>query len=147
MALSVVDTSPSDWKYISEGGSSIVFSYVGTAVEFIGTALRLRKVDNQSPYTELADEEQEPDDPTILFQHRIIQKLVEPLYLPRLDSVQTNKEWLEHLARLSEERRPAERRAKDRIDAGKKKAVLATDLVGGLGWAVEIKVSYSSCTY
>lgn len=140
MAIHVKDTAVSDWKYISEGGSSIVFSYIGTADEFVGTALRLRKIENKLPYSELPDGEKEPDDPTILFQHHIIEKLVPTFHLPRLDSVHTDREWLEHLAKLSEEKRPTERRAKDRIDAGKKKAVLATDLVGGLGWAVEIKV-------
>lgn len=142
MTASVTDTAPSDWKYISEGGASIVFSYVGSRDEFVGTALRLRKIDNKLPYTEYGDGEEELDDPSIVFQHRIIEKLVPPLYLPRLESVRAEREWLEQLARLSEDKRPAERRAKDRIDAGRKKAVLATDLVGGLGWAVEIKVSF-----
>ncbi|TCD63299.1 Inositol-pentakisphosphate 2-kinase [Steccherinum ochraceum] len=139
MPSNITATSSSDWKYISEGGSSIVFSYIGSADEFIGTALRLRKIENKLPYTEYADGKEELDDPTILFQHRIIEKLVPSAYLPRLDSVQTDREWLELLAKQSEEKRPAERRAKDRIDAGRRKAVLATDLVGGLGWAVEIK--------
>ncbi|KAH8092504.1 inositol-pentakisphosphate 2-kinase [Cristinia sonorae] len=139
MPLNVASTPPADWKYISEGGSSIVFSYIGTSADFIGTALRLRKIDNRLPYTEYADGVEESDDPSILFQHRIIEKLVEPQYLPRLESVETDRAWLEQLAKQTEEKRPADRRATDRIDAGRKKAVLATDLVGGLGWAVEIK--------
>lgn len=140
MPANITATSSSDWKYISEGGSSIVFSYIGTADEFTGTALRLRKIENKLPYTEYTDGEQELDDPTISFQHRIIEKLVPSVYLPRLETVETDREWLELLAKQSEEKRPLERRAKDRIDAGRRKAVLATDLVGGLGWAVEIKV-------
>ena len=40
----VGDTSPHDWKYVSEGGSTIVFSYAGPPhPHFDGTALRLRK--------------------------------------------------------------------------------------------------------
>ncbi|THH29797.1 hypothetical protein EUX98_g4396 [Antrodiella citrinella] len=136
MSIIITDTSPTDWKYVSEGGSSIVFSYTGTASNFVGTALRLRKVDNILPSTENAEE---PDDPTILFQHRIIEKLVPVNYLPRLQTVETGRAWLEQLARVSEEKRSAERRAKDRIDVGKRKSVLATDLVGGPGFAVEIK--------
>ena len=37
-------TSPSDWKYVSEGGATIVFSYAGPPhPEFTHTVLRLRK--------------------------------------------------------------------------------------------------------
>jgi inositol-pentakisphosphate 2-kinase len=37
-------TSPSDWKYVSEGGATIVFSYVGPPrPDFKRTVLRLRK--------------------------------------------------------------------------------------------------------
>ena len=35
---------------------------------------------------------------------------------------------------------------RDRIDVSKTKAVLATDLVGGKGWAVEIKVRHTTPT-
>src|SRR5258708_6482561 len=37
-------TSPSDWKYVSEGGATIVFSYAGPPhPDFAHTVLRLRK--------------------------------------------------------------------------------------------------------
>ena len=137
----VIDTQPSDWNYISEGGSSIVFSYSGPSnPTFDGTALRLRKVPNHEHDTVIEPGQEEPDDPTIVFQHRVIQRLVPAEYVPRLETVHVERTWLEQLATSSEDRRPAERRAKDRIDLGKRKAVLATDLVGGAGWAVEIKV-------
>lgn len=142
MTTNITDTLPSDWSYISEGGSSIVFSYSGAVNPYFdGTALRLRKVANNEPESTTPEGEDEPDDPTITFQHQVIQRLVSSEYLPRLESVHVEKAWLEKLTTNNEDRRPAERRAKDRIDLGKSKAVLATDLVGGLGWAVEIKVS------
>ncbi|KAH9901480.1 inositol-pentakisphosphate 2-kinase [Cubamyces lactineus] len=155
-------TSPRDWKYISEGGSTIVFSYTGPPhPQFDGTALRLRKrpisaavqtqgvphgYDTQDNGEKQADrnaveEEQadEPDDPTIIFQRTVIERLVPRAHLPRLDAVHVARAWLAELAALTEPLRPPERRAVDAIDTGRRKAVLATDLVGGGGWAVEIK--------
>ncbi|KAI0078850.1 hypothetical protein K474DRAFT_1706046 [Panus rudis PR-1116 ss-1] len=146
MSVSVTETSPKDWKYISEGGSSIVFSYVGPPhPSFNGTALRLRKVNHEPTESEilLLKDVEEPDDPTIIFQHRIIERLVPKEYLPVLESVKLHRPWLEDLAMLVEEHRPKERRQADRIDITKKKAVLATDLVGGKGLAVEIKPKWS----
>ncbi|RDX56425.1 inositol-pentakisphosphate 2-kinase [Lentinus brumalis] len=154
----IADTSPHDWKYISEGGSTIVFSYSGPShPHFDGTALRLRKgpvpaheepekyaqpplahtLDGGEDVAE--DELEEPDDPTIVFQHTVIERLVPKKHLPRLDAVHVERRWLQELAELTEPHRPLERRARDRIDTSKRKAVLATDLVGGQGWAVEIK--------
>ncbi|CAL1694416.1 unnamed protein product [Somion occarium] len=142
MSANVTSTSPSDWKYVSEGGSSIVFSYVGApSPDFDGTALRLRKVAHYpiSPETIVSEDIEEQEDPTILFQCQVIQRLIPSEYLPRLESVDVEGPWLEELARLAEEHRPLERRAKDKIDVRRRKAVLANDLVGGSGWAVEIK--------
>ena len=158
----IADTSPHDWKYISEGGSTIVFSYAGPAhPHFDGTALRLRKAPVPAPEDpekyahtqsqrqlptegESENEAEEPDDPTIVFQRTVIERLVPREHLPRLDAVRVERGWLQELAGLTEPQRPLERRAKDRIDTGRRKAVLATDLVGGNGWAVEIKVRRSS---
>ncbi|KAI1794669.1 inositol-pentakisphosphate 2-kinase [Ganoderma leucocontextum] len=146
----IADTSPQHWKYISEGGSSIVFSYSGPPhPAFDGTALRLRKApvpereneaSGQYRQPQFAEgEEDEPDDPTIVFQHRVIERLVPKQFLPRLDAVRLDSAWLQELSTLTEVHRPSQRRAKDSIDRGRRKAVLATDLVGGSGWAVEIK--------
>ncbi|RPD80396.1 hypothetical protein L226DRAFT_500870 [Lentinus tigrinus ALCF2SS1-7] len=143
----IVDTSPHEWKYISEGGSTIVFSYSGPAhPQFDGTALRLRKGpvpahEDPDKYSQpqLESEVEEPDDPTIVFQRTVIERLVPKEHLPRLDAVRVERTWLQELADLTEPHRPLDRRAKDRIDTGRRKAVLATDLVGGQGWAVEIK--------
>lgn len=174
-------TSPSDWKYVSEGGATIVFSYVGPPrPDFKRTVLRLRKSVIQPPpkpiqkpldlaeewgrkkedeveeawktylilnesaaLREDKEEEEEPEDPTIEFQKRVTSLLIPPKHLPRLEPVRVQRDWLQELARLSEAQRPPERRAKDAIDPLKTKAVLATDLVGGKGMAVEIKVSDS----
>ncbi|OBZ65669.1 Inositol-pentakisphosphate 2-kinase [Grifola frondosa] len=138
----IAGTSPTDWKYISEGGSTIVFSYTGPPhPQFDGTALRLRKNVLASELEPMEDEEneKEQDDPTIVFQRAVIERLVPKEYLPRLEAVRVQSAWLAELAAICEERRPIERRGKDRIDVHKRKAVLAADLVGGKGWAVEIK--------
>jgi inositol-pentakisphosphate 2-kinase len=53
-------TFPSDWKYVSEGGATIVFSYAGLPrPEFTRTVLRLRKSVTHPPLKAI----QEPPDP------------------------------------------------------------------------------------
>ena len=141
-------TEPGAWQYVSEGGATIVFSYRGPQHPvFTGTVLRLRKIgldhllesDGNSERDVDVDDE-EPDDPTIAFQHRITSKLISPSFLPRLEAVRVERSWLEKLHRISDAIRPQERKQKDTIDVLRRKAVLATDLVGGGGWSVEIKV-------
>ncbi|KAJ3541092.1 hypothetical protein NM688_g6133 [Phlebia brevispora] len=141
MTLNITAVQPEHWKYVSEGGASIVFSYQGPPhPHFDGTVLRLRKIPyNNAPTSATPEVAEEPDDPTIQFQQQIIQRLIPVAHLPRLESVEVQREWLEELQRLADVERPAERRAKDRIDVCRRKAVLATDLVGGNALAVEIK--------
>ena len=77
--LDVTTTSPTHWKFISEGGASIVFSYVGPSNEaFNNTALRLRKAPLEALLEPLAEEQQleDPDDPSIAFQHQVIERLL-----------------------------------------------------------------------
>lgn len=146
--LHTSSTSPDDWKYISEGGATIVFSYRGPPhPAFDGTVLRLRKTSHDlergsesRPDSAPLDGEEEPDDPSIVFQQKVTSKLIAPDYLPRLESVRVEQRWLEALKAASEKCRPVERQLRDQIDVRRCKAVLATDLVGGEGWAVEIKV-------
>lgn len=142
----VSQTHPSDWKYISEGGSSIVFSYTGAHPDFVGTALRLRKVATRDVFAPGRDDgaAEEPDDPLSVFQHAIVQRLVPREHLPRLDAAHVERRWLAQLHQRTFEQRPLERRAKDVIDVRRRKAVLATDLVGGDGLAVEIKVRFTA---
>ncbi|OCH86905.1 hypothetical protein OBBRIDRAFT_890169 [Obba rivulosa] len=143
--MSVVSTSPQDWRYIAEGGATIVFAYVGPAhPAFDGTVLRLRKSFHNATSAEIVEDVQnshfeEPDDPSIVFQRAIIARLVTPAHLPRLEPVLVNRPWLECLEILWNGQRPAQRRALDRIDVTRRKAVLAENLVKGDGWAVEIK--------
>ncbi|KAF8163415.1 inositol-pentakisphosphate 2-kinase [Crassisporium funariophilum] len=148
-------TRPSDWKYVSEGGATIVFSYRGLPhPHFDGTVLRLRKaivpatesrsrkVSSDLDQTEL-DFKDEPDDPTIEYQTKCMERLIPPAHLPRLETVRLNRSWLDELVMLQNTVRPEERREKDGIDLNRKKGVLATDLVGGNWLAVEIKPKWA----
>lgn len=146
------ETSPHDWKYVAEGGSTIVLSYAGPPnIKFDGTVLRLRKgplfpVPHDAGGTLDVGKDpeiyfEEPDDPIILFQSEVIERLLPEDSLPQLQAVRVESNWLAELASLVEEQRPIARREKDRTDITRRKAVLATDLVGGKGWAIEIKAS------
>lgn len=143
MIISVTDTLPQHWRYVSEGGATIVFTYVGPPhPQFSGMVLRLRKSINSIDAGEDQDKENEPDDPSIEFQKKCIKRLLPSEHLPRLESVHINRGWLETLAALHDAERPHNRREKDHIDLGRTKGVLATDLIGD-GWlAVEIKVCF-----
>jgi inositol-pentakisphosphate 2-kinase len=85
--------------------------------------------------------EEEPDDPSIDFQNRVTSLVIPAIHLPIMESVRVDREWLGNLSASVDEKRPEIRRLKDTIDIRRKKAVIATDLVGGKGWAVEIKAS------
>lgn len=139
-------TDPRDWTYIAEGGSTIVFSYDGPRnPHFDGAVIRLRKSPLRSssdPNPPISNESvaQDAEDPTVDFQEHVISRLVSPEFLPHLEHVQVERAWLEKIISTHDETRPAKRRAKDRIDLDRTRAVLATDLIGSKGWAVEIKV-------
>ncbi|KIO28730.1 hypothetical protein M407DRAFT_6633 [Tulasnella calospora MUT 4182] len=165
----VSQTHPHDWSYVSEGGATIVFSYSGPpSKEFSGTVLRLRKITAQPPPQEIykpldiaegidqasseeddgydtssSEDEDEPEDPTIAFQSRITSKLIPPEHLPRLEPAKLKRHFLEKLAKRGDKKRPQSRKDVDRIDTHKKKGVIATDLIGGNGWAVEIKPKWA----
>lgn len=137
--LNASTTSPSDWRYVSEGGSTIVFSYRGPEHQnFSGTVLRLRKtlIEDRS----LIVDDSEADDPSIIFQNKFASQLIAASFLPRLESVHVEMQWLEALQLASMNVRPSQRNLKDKIDVCRRSAVLATDLVGGASLAVEIKV-------
>ncbi|KAF9482829.1 inositol-pentakisphosphate 2-kinase [Pholiota conissans] len=142
----ILETAPHDWKYVSEGGATIVFSYTRSAhSDFDGMVLRLRKISLKKSATEGPDNAcgEEPDDPTIEYQTKCMQGLIPPEHLPRLQTVHLDRSWLEELSRLHNSTRPENRRAKDEIDLKRKKGVLATDLVGGNWLAVEIKPKWA----
>lgn len=147
MVVDVIATdAKNDWSYLAEGSASMVFSYVGPShPTYNGRVLRLRKAPRQNsrqspPYTPCDIIPAESDDPSIAFQERVMSKLIPKECLPRLQAGRVNFHWLTELASVAELRRPVERAVKDGIDLYGCKAVLATDLVGGSGWAVEIKV-------
>lgn len=173
----VVSTSPtSDWRYVSEGGATIVFSYIGPPHhQFDGTVLRLKKTTRPQEISHLSngnedktkakfdcsdihpeklgkgfddpDCECEPDDASIQFQHKVISRLLPSSHLTRLESVNVERSWLEQLSASHNNIRPLERRKVDHVDVERTRAVLATDLVGGDWIAVEIKVCIKSIGY
>ena len=141
----VLQTKPVDWKYVSEGGATIVYSYKGPSQsDFNGTVLRLRKapvvIFRADPVPTTSEEE--IDDPTIEFQARCMERLIPPEHLPRLETVWLSRPWLQALVELQDHARPESRRQKDQVDLAKRRGVLATDLVGGNWLAVEIKVNF-----
>ncbi|KAJ7681751.1 inositol-pentakisphosphate 2-kinase [Mycena rosella] len=169
----LIDTAPTDWAYLSEGGATIVFTYTGAPNPvFDGTVLRLRKgpleLDGDSRLHDrvlssrtkvfASDEDlaayyglsppppprpHSPEDPTVEFQRECIARLIPPAHLPNLAYLDatgpTTHVWLETLAAQCEPHRPPERRRTDGIEIAEPTSVLATDLVGGEGIAVEIK--------
>ncbi|KIL69866.1 hypothetical protein M378DRAFT_184241 [Amanita muscaria Koide BX008] len=133
----ITDTHPSDWRYVSEGGATVVFSYIGdNDFQFNNTVLRLRK-------KALIHDGKPTEDPIIEFQRRCTSRLIPLVHLPRLDIALLDKEWLESFVALHDSARPEDRRAKDSIDVTSQMAVLATDLVGGDWIAVEIKPKWA----
>ncbi|KAG8889384.1 Inositol-pentakisphosphate 2-kinase [Tulasnella sp. 332] len=135
----IIATSPADWTYVSEGGQNIVLAYDGPPhPTFSGTALRLRATPTQ---LDLGGAPEEPvaDDPSIAFQARVISLFIPSAFLPLLQSVELDKQWLEELAAKADPNRPLARKTVQRINVKQTRGVLASNLIGSLGWAVEIK--------
>lgn len=129
-------TSPTDWKYISEGGATAVFSYRGLPHPILtGKVLRLRKVSSQAGGTPIDIEL------AVTFQQKIISRLVDPTYLVDLQIVPLEAHWVETFSLYHESSRLPERRSTSTIDNSRRTAVLASDLVGGIPCAVEVKVN------
>lgn len=130
-------SSPTDWKYISEGGATIVFSYEGPPHPILtGKVLRLRKASSQARGTPI-----DIDIPqlAVTFQQKIISRLVDPTYLVDLQIIPLETHWVETFSLHHESSRPPERRSTSTIDTFRRTAVLASDLVGGTPCAVEVK--------
>ncbi|KAF8517591.1 inositol-pentakisphosphate 2-kinase [Hysterangium stoloniferum] len=143
--VDITTTEPrTAWTYLSEGGATMVFSYTGQpSDEFSGKVLRVRKslrhgedIHHHSGTRQKAD--YQSDDDSVAFQN-IVSKLIRPQYLPVLQYVQVSQQWLKELAEASEAHRPSERIQTGGIDTERRNALLATDLIGKEGWAVEIK--------
>jgi len=144
----ISETSPHDWEYVAEGGSTIVFSYNGPRnLSFDGMVLRLRKAPRRRSHSDLTAPAGKQDvnlegteDPAVDFQEHVISRLVPAEFLPYLEHVEVEPAWLEKMVAAHDGKRPEKRRVKDCIDLKRTKAVLATNLIGSKGWAVEIKV-------
>jgi hypothetical protein len=138
MAFSLSHTSPSEWKYISEGIATVVFSYNGPHhLIFTGRVLRLRKVprEGHGPPHFVSD-----DNP-VAFQQTVVSRLLDPSYLPDLQTIPLQSDWVEALSIHHDSFRPQERRSASVIDCTRQTGVLASDLIGGLSCAVEVKVN------
>jgi inositol-pentakisphosphate 2-kinase len=139
MAISLSQTSPSDWKYISEGAATVVFSYNGPHHPILtGQVLRLRKVPREGhgpPRHPVSG-----DNP-VAFQQSVVSRLLDPSYLPDLQTIPLQADWVEALSIHHESFRPQERRNTSMIDCSRQTGVLAPDLIGGLPCAVEVKVN------
>ncbi|KAJ3922340.1 inositol-pentakisphosphate 2-kinase [Lentinula edodes] len=127
--LDLTDTYPDHWKYLSEGGATLVFSYAGPQDErFHNKVLRLGKNN-----TVVEDE-----DSLILFQTEVISRLVLQKHLAVLETVLLSSSWLESLSSLCKKSRPDWRTGD--IDTNRTKGFLATNLVSS-PISVEIKAS------
>lgn len=138
MAFSLSQTSPSEWKYISEGAATVVLSYNGPHHPILtGKVLRLRKVPREGhpPRHSVFDDNQ------VAFHQSVVSRLLDPSYLPDLQTIPLQSDWVEALSIHHDSFRPQERRSTSVIDCSRQTGVLATDLIGGLSCAVEVKVN------
>jgi inositol-pentakisphosphate 2-kinase len=137
MPFSLSQTPPSEWKYISEGAATVVFSYNGPHHPILsGRVLRLRK----APREGHDPRHSASDDNLVAFQRSVVSRLLDPSYLPDLQIIPLQADWVEALSINHESFRPQERRSTSVIDCSRQTGVLAPDLIGGLSCAVEVKV-------
>ena len=141
MAFCLSQTSPTQWKYISEGGSTVVSSYSGPHHPILtGKVLRLRKAPREAdgPFHSISDD---GPDLSVVFQQTVISRLLDPSYLLDLRIIPLQAAWVEALSIHHEPFRPQERRRTSVVDCSRHTGVLAPDLIGGQSCAVEVKVS------
>ncbi len=130
MAFSLSHTSPSEWKYISEGGATLVFSYIGPFHPLLtGKVLRLRKAPRER---HCPPRRSVVDDNPVEFQQIIVSRLLDPSYLPDLQTIPLQADWIEALFIHHEAFRPQKRRSASVVDCSRHTGVLAPDLIGGL---------------
>jgi inositol-pentakisphosphate 2-kinase len=136
MAFSISQTSLSEWKYISEGAATVVFSYNGPHHPILtGRVLCLRKAPREGHGHFVSD------DNLVAFQQCVVSRLLDPSYLPDLQTIPLQADWVEALSIHHESFRPQERRSTSVVDCSRQTGVLAPDLIGGLSCAVEVKVN------
>jgi hypothetical protein len=107
-----------------------------------GVRLRKSPLRPHSNSTEEAGQNlQDSDDPIFDSQEYVNSHLVPAEFLPHLEHVEVER--AEAVA-VHDEKRPAKGRAKGIIDLKRKRAVLATDLIGSKGRAIEMMVCSAS---
>ncbi|GJJ12323.1 hypothetical protein Clacol_006564 [Clathrus columnatus] len=146
MLFDLTQTNPKDdWSYLTEGGASVVFAYIGLQHSVCsGKVLRVRKTSRQDlagpDLPEPTDNPNEDiEDASVVFQKSIISQLLPEHYLPDTQSVRVTEEWLSQLAVYAEPFRP-DIRKQNSLDKNRRIAVLVTNLVVK-GLTIEIKNS------
>jgi len=99
--------------------------------------LRLRKTSREDGPHKLHPDDQ--PDFSVTFQQRIISRLLDSSYLPDLQVVALQAEWVEAFSIYHESFRPQGRRSISTIDCSRRTGALASDLIGGSYCAVEVK--------
>ncbi|KZP12719.1 hypothetical protein FIBSPDRAFT_152408, partial [Athelia psychrophila] len=139
MLLSATTTNPTDWRYVSEGGANIVFSFIGDPhlhPSFQGKVLRLCKI----PRTSLGSPAfPDKNELALRFYRTVIENIIPLKNLPKLTAFTVDRDWLQALADVHESGRPPARTRIDSIDVTRTSALMATDLVGQSTFSVEIK--------
>lgn len=131
---SISSTRPEDWSYLAEGGANLVLTYRSQDNSaFNRKVLRLRK---RNKAGKSLGGEADTD-----FHNFIIQPLFP--HAVELETAPVEREWLQGVQKMldEEETRPQERRETSEIDVESQFGILADDLLGGEGFAFEIKVS------
>jgi inositol-pentakisphosphate 2-kinase len=139
--VDITTTRPKDWKYVAEGGASLVVRYVGPPSATLSSrVLRVRKrpIATSVKSTTLSEGiEQE----ILNFQADIVSSILPHGCIPILHPAIVDPTWLEELAARTELMRPLARREVDCIDVSRPYAIVAPNLIGEMGVTVEIKVS------
>lgn len=136
-SIDLSDTNSSDWRYLAEGGATMVFSYTGPSHPvYSAMVLRARKRIFTSQYGLM----QVHEDNNFLFHRTVIMRILDSEFLPVLLPAHASRDWLFQLTESAEKWRPEERRAVNGLDPTNCSLTLATDLVGRQGLVVEIKV-------
>ncbi|GAA5900671.1 inositol-pentakisphosphate 2-kinase [Sporobolomyces salmoneus] len=129
---SISSTRPEDWSYLAEGGANLVLTYRSQDNSaFNRKVLRLRK---RNKAGKSLGGEADTD-----FHNFIIQPLFP--HAVELETAPVEREWLQGVQKMldEEETRPQERRETSEIDVESQFGILADDLLGGEGFAFEIK--------
>ncbi|KAK1925792.1 inositol-pentakisphosphate 2-kinase, partial [Papiliotrema laurentii] len=94
-------TAPSDWRYRTEGGAHLIFTYAGSSPSFSGRVLRIRKPTSPMDAHEAAG---------ILWKEKLLPKLISSSLLLGSKAVDLDTEWVKTLLGEAEGARPRSRR-------------------------------------